>query len=221
MSMGISNVICLIFSSNGYTSFNALYKINLTDEMINCMEIRIKILQPDDKMNLAFQAITKKPPAKFEMLPGFRASIKRVSLLISTLDVKLFEETLQDTKKGLALPAPSSNPRIPVTNESRQLVELDQKVNYAIKMEEALVKIVKMASPHINNPVIKMFEHKRTSECISFKVQCGYCDYERFLTVYARLKNGYLGMTTANFMRHIEKQHDEPGRRLIEAKVIF
>lgn len=217
--MGLSNVICLIFSTSGYTGFNAFSEINLTEDMINCMESRVKMLQPGDKMALAFQNITKKPPAKFDMLPGFRASLKRVSQLISTLDLKLFEEIKLETEKGLTLPAPSSAPRKVLATGGGQMIELDQNFNYAEKMIEALVKIVKIASPHIANPVIKMVEDKRTSKCISFKVQCGYCESEKFLTVYARLTNGYFALTTANFMRHIEKQHDEPGRRLIEAKV--
>lgn len=186
------------------------------------MENRVRALEPDDRMFKGFQLFECKVPAKFEMLPGYKASLKRISKIISTIDESLFEKQLLETKSTCSpLTSPSSSSNKISKTRSGKMNELDPNENYADKMIKSLVDIIKIASPQVIVPEITLTEEKRTSTCITYKVQCCYCSSETFLSVSTYLADGYLRVATGNFTRHVEKKHDEPGKRLTEVKVIL
>lgn len=196
----------------------------MNEGVISDMENRIKSLEIHDKMYPAFEAFDSKIPSKFEMLPGYRASLKRISKIISTLDEASFERQLTTTREGvltLALSPSNNHPVSPGTSSSGKLTQLDPTENYAEKMTKTLADLVRIGSPHIIDPVINLIEEKRSPTGVYFKVQCCYCQVETFISVSVYISDGYLRVVTSNFMRHIEKKHEEPGKRLTDAKVIY
>lgn len=205
----------MIFSSSGYSSFAAFNELNLTDQMISSMKYRIRSLKAGDKTFHAFLTLTNKVPSEFVMLPGLRATLKRITTLIASLDEEDFKEKLIKTREAMTV---SST----FTPRAGRMNTLDPNVDYSEIMKKSLVKVIKLVRPQIIEPKINLIEKKRTPKSIIFKVQCFFCTSETFTSVYVDITTaGNLRVNSSNFKSHVVKKHMEIANRLNGAKVIL
>lgn len=188
------------------------------------MEKFIKELEPDDVMSRAINKITNKTPSKFIMLPGYKATIRRISNIVSNLDVAIFEKTLCEEKSidiARQQKSPEGPSKNPFNTSPGNATMLSPNVDYKEKTVSSLMEIIKIASPQIDVLALNVIEESRDATTIKFNVECCYCQAGKFISVSTYISNGYPRVVVSNFSRHVIRKHEEPGKRLTAAMVSF